>query len=271
MRALGLSIAIMLVALQLGPVWAQGSDIAQVIPDPYYVHHECDRLAAVNAPSIAVVQAQDVVRAACTAYSSDLDGDRWFAATNDARKTIDSYQPDRTQHAFKLVLPRQLVPQGAKLYVLFLAPSSSAWASSDLSDLRSKFEDLGQAIGAGNLAIWFDAGEDPDQIDTARCRYYFDTFKLAARGMNADGGPYVVTTAARPDLWSTANDLVVLDLGGVSIARATQILARFGTDLARQTAGKTPALAQLAAAYKSVVAKNPTAYQSVNSAFLRGT
>ena len=270
-RSFGLVMAALFVLGQTGFVRAQSDETARVVPDAYFVQHECDRLLAMTAGSFEIAQAQTTIRTACAAYAVDHDGDRWFAAGNAARKTLDSYETDHTQHAFKLVTPRVLVPRGAKVYVVFLAPSSSAWAASDLPDLRSKFEDFGGAIGAENLAIWFDQNGNPYRLDTARCRYYFDLFRLAARGMRPEGGPYIVTTSTRPDLWSSANDVVAIDLGGASVARATDILSRLGTDLRRLTAGQAPNFLRLASQYKTVIEKNPAAYRAVNTELMHGT
>jgi hypothetical protein len=265
------ALSVVLSALPATLVRAQDDDIEHVVPDAYYVTAECSRLLATAPADFERARAQSAVRAACTAYAASHDGDAWFAAIKDARTQLDSFQSDHTQHGYKIVRPQQLVPENGRVYVIFLAPASTAWASADLSELRETFEDFGNAIGAGNLAIWFEAPADPSKIDTARCRYYFDLFKLAARNKDPQRGPYIITTSTRPDHWSTANDAVVVDLGGESLPAVSATLARLGSQLQTPSGAKASDLAGIAGRYQAAAGAGGSRTASVSVTLLRGT
>jgi hypothetical protein len=270
-RRHGAPAAILLLLLIVSPASGQSDEIDRVVPDTYFVHAECARLSALDVTSYELLQARNTVGEACSAYEKDHDGDRWFKASDRAREELDEFERDHTQHGLRFVRPRELVPPTATSYAVFLAPSSTTWATADLTALRSIFKQLGSAIGPENLAVWFEQPYEPGNIDSGRCRYYFDMFKLRALGKDPQGGPYVVTTSTRPDRWSKAEDTVIVDLAATSIDEATRKLARLVAAIRRESAVHGSALPQIAGRYRGAIATDAATFHGASVALVRGT
>jgi hypothetical protein len=261
--------AILLAGGLAGPrmVGAQ-SDVTPIVPDAFFVSHECQRLtAAATKDSLYEDLAQ--IKSACLAYDRDRNGDRWYASIKVARGHVDGYERDHTQHALLLVRPGQIVPQGANAYAIFLAPSRTWSAAGEFTDMRQAFDDFGASIGGSNLAIWFELPSDPDKIDVDRSRYYFDLFGLGRHGLDPNAGPYIVLTSLRPDLWSAANDVVVFKLSGLKQDRVTKVLKILATDIAKR-AKKKPSLDEIEAWSDDVRKANPATFEKVQIAAFRG-
>ncbi|MGA8535676.1 MAG: hypothetical protein WB615_16325 [Candidatus Tumulicola sp.] len=222
----GLIAAVTLAASPL-PVPAANSQTEYVLPDPPYVQSECKRLALEYSKVQSLVGAHGEVAAACSQYKGD--GDAWFAQIKDARDEIDGYDPHPELHDYQALTPSQVVPRKANApYVLFLAPDYG-WVKanrSNLTDLHGAFVNFGHAIGGDGLAIWFTQNGDPATIDVARsARYCAQNFHFGSHfGLSINSGPYVVITGTRPDQWTTANDVVILKLSGLTQRQIISLL-----------------------------------------------
>ena len=213
--------------LPVGRASAQSGPTQYILPDSYYVTSECKRLATLYSGVTSLAGAHHVIALACSAYHGD--GDAWFAAISGARDEIDSYNSDPQLHEAVTLIPTQPVPVKVnRPYVLFLAPDF-AWVKangSNLSFLHDAFSTFGDALGGQGLAVWFSGNGDPATVDVSRsARYCTKVFHLGSRyHLSLNTGPYVVITGMRPDRWTTANDVVVIKLAGISQARVVALL-----------------------------------------------
>jgi hypothetical protein len=202
---------------------APDAPVYYVLPDSYFVTEECRRLLMVPSSSVDLAQAHTRLTEACASYSTDHDGYAWLDRVRSAQAVLDEFDPNPTLHDAILVEPRRAVPRTASTYVLFLV-TSRAYDHS-LPELRSAFEDLGNAIGGRDLAVWFENPKDPDRVDIDRSKWYCDhVFDFLNLGLDYNSGPYVVITSKRPDEWTRASDLVILKLAGISEPRTIALL-----------------------------------------------
>jgi hypothetical protein len=134
------------------------------------------------------------------------------------------------QATAELVSPTAEIPRGAyKTWSLFLvcnpdwvAPEKSA----DLANLYRRFKSFGDAIGRENLAVWFWKRQarvtDPrlaENVDIARSAEFCGALRRAP-----SQGPYLVVTAAYPNVAAFPTERAVFELGGLQPADLAKLL-----------------------------------------------
>jgi hypothetical protein len=134
------------------------------------------------------------------------------------------------QATAELVSPTQEIPRDSfKTWSLFLICNPD-WATTDksaeLATLYRRFRPFGDAIGRDNLAVWFwkrrGPVDDPklaENVDVARSAQF-----CAALGKPPSQGPYLVVTAAYPDVAAFPKERAIFELGGLSPADLTKLL-----------------------------------------------
>ena len=243
------------------------SDVIYILPDPTFVGRECDHLTHMQASG--GIEMGDAIRAvaeACQTYASDHNGDRWFAAIRKSRAYLDTYERSHTQHAALIAKPAAAIPAGANAYALFLVTNDSWEAGANIGDLRAAFATFGDAIGDENLAIWFEQPGNTGNVDRDRSRAYFSLFNLGEHGYSLDGGPYVVTTSVRPDLWSTANDATVIRLSSMSVSQISTALNILAKEISRKSGQARPSYPAIIADIRDAKRENVVALSPVDVA-----
>jgi hypothetical protein len=143
---------------------------------------------------------------------------------------IGGAAPSAGQATAELVSPTAQIPRGTyKTWSLFLvcnpdwvAPEKSA----DLANLYRRFKSFGDAIGRENLAVWFWKRQAPvsdprlaENVDVARSVEF-----CRALGRAPSQGPYLVVTAAYPNVAAFPTERAVFELGGLQPADLAKLL-----------------------------------------------
>lgn len=125
------------------------------------------------------------------------------------------------------VEPSDPIPSNFKTFSLFLVPESwNAANPSELTELKSAFEQFGNAIGHEHVAVWFLMDGGSEALDFERMRKYSERLQLAF-----EQGPYVVTTLKYPDSVRNGDKVLTIQLANVNAVRATAILSILENDL----------------------------------------
>jgi hypothetical protein len=188
-----------------------------------------------------------------------------------AQNELDAFDPDPEHHAGVLLEHRANVPRNASAYVLFLVTSHQL--DGGISGLRSAFTDVGDAIGAKNLAVWFEDPHDPDRVDIDHSRWYCDQiFNFRKLGLDYDSGPYVVVTSTRPDTWKTADDIVILKLADISQERIVSLLDALVQEIRTEGHAQRTTLLfrEVVARLQSAKDKNPDVFRNISVMILGG-
>lgn len=105
--------------------------------------------------------------------------------------------------------------------------------SDDLVNLYWRFEAFGDAIGADNAAVWFWKERMPrndphlaQNVDVARSADY-----CKALALRPSEGPFLVVTAAYPELTGFPKDRAIFTLGGLPPAELAKLLNRLTDEL----------------------------------------
>jgi hypothetical protein len=141
------------------------------------------------------------------------------------------------QARVEIVGPTQQIPRAAfKTWSLFLICTPdwvTAEKSRDLATLYRRFQGFGDAIGSDNLAVWFwkqrvsiDDARLSDNVDVPRSAGYCRALML-----RPSEGPFLVVTAAYPELSAFPHERAVYALGGLPPAELAKLLNRLTDEL----------------------------------------
>lgn len=160
------------------------------------------------------------------------------------------------QAAAEIVGPTQQIPRaGFRTWSLFLICTPdwvTAEKSGDLADLYRRFKGFGDAIGSDNLAVWFwkqrasiNDARLSENVDVPRSADYCRALKL-----RPSEGPFLVVTAAYPELNAFPTERAVYALGGLPPADLAKLLNTLTDELLLE--GKVEAARRAAAPRPSV-------------------
>lgn len=126
--------------------------------------------------------------------------------------------------------PKQKIAAGFESYTLYLDPNADFSTNSIKVKhyLFSSFMSLGKSIGDNHASVWFQAENNPTNIDELRSKTYCD--KL---GLSYNNGPYIVFTRKRPDLLSSGDEVVVIRLTNIDPNRIVYIINILNEDIRR--------------------------------------
>jgi len=134
------------------------------------------------------------------------------------------------QATAELVSPTARIPRDTyKTWSLFLV-CNPEWVtpekSADLANLYRRFKSFGDAIGRDNLAVWFWKRQAPvndprlaENVDVARSAEFCGALRRAP-----SQGPYLVVTAAYPNVAAFPTERAVFELGGLQPADLAKLL-----------------------------------------------
>ena len=196
------------------------------LPDRYLIDRQCgkiDDLVAGLDPGDPTSVLTTPATTACQRYRAEvISRDEWVQEMLAVQDELPPSLRERFIPEFSDTLP-----VGLDSYSLLLLPDTR-WRgdelATELQQIWSAFSEFGFSIGDRHVALWF---LDLDgNVDVDRARWYCDRI-----GLDYNDGPYVVTSATRPDQLEDREELVVIELDNIEPWRIPSILNLLAEDL----------------------------------------
>lgn len=196
-----------------------------IITDDFLVKRSCDRFRK-DLLTAGSAELRDLLKTATDACKQvkrrKITHEQWFMRIAGIQSKAGS--------AYEVFIPRSVapLPEGFKSYSILLMPSSAHWDDRQSSGMVRSFLTFGYAIGEHRAAtLLLDQWEKPD---LEWSKHYCDRL-----GLNYNDGPYVVTSAKRPDLLKKGDEFVVLRFSNIAPERAVKLLNELEQDLRTQS------------------------------------
>jgi hypothetical protein len=224
----GLAIIVAAFLLTTTPAVAQTSaspDAFDVLPDPFYVAHECARLGSASSAYRGLEQEHAAVETICARYTAHRDGVAWLHAIEPHAVRIDKFDPNSGRFSGTALYSDQPVPQHDGVYALFLITSENYVADlASFNALFAAFKSFGDAIGDNRLAVWFRQRPPDIGPDVKRSMDYADRFKIQNLHLTYNDGPYLILTSQYPDNPQDLKAVTILRLDGLTPVSTVNLL-----------------------------------------------
>jgi hypothetical protein len=201
--------------------------ITTELADKFFIDKECEYLQKQAEHKQIAERTWHFARQACDDINNHriTDGS-WVSAMNKAENLLSA--PEKPREF-------ELIPNDYGVYSLFIIPNKSWSRKDELSQLKEVFQNFGDAIGNSRLAIWLE--DEKTGVDINRSKWYCDLLRLSY-----NDGPYVVTTRHRPDQIKQGEEIVLINLSGISVGRAEKVLNVLEEDMRKNSLSKRRAL-----------------------------